>query len=227
LGEPQALRNSTKSLRRICRRELNFRQGSSWRSATSTPWREDSWRKLAAGFVVSWAWYGRIRTVSSSAIWTRMPAVVAENSRRVHNGQLSRSIAIYRFFAGDFSGARGRSVPGDQAKRTPAPSTPASCRINSFCQFASRWRTVTGPRSFREASPQSPRGPRQVVAAIRDGIETLSDDPFIGRRIAGEIREIVISFSRTGYVALYRYLPAQDVVRVLAICHQRAIGYPE
>ncbi|RPI41291.1 MAG: hypothetical protein EHM59_20485 [Betaproteobacteria bacterium] len=55
----------------------------------------------------------------------------------------------------------------------------------------------------------------------------LRHHPFVGRRIEGEIRELVISFGRTGYVALYRYIAVQDLVRILAIRHQREIGYPE
>ena len=38
----------------------------------------------------------------------------------------------------------------------------------------------------------------EAAEAIRDGIAILRDHPFIGRRIEGEIRELVISFGRTG-----------------------------
>lgn len=54
----------------------------------------------------------------------------------------------------------------------------------------------------------------------------LRDHPFVGRAVAGELRELVISFGRTGYVALYRFVPARDQVRILAIRHQRELGYP-
>ena len=47
----------------------------------------------------------------------------------------------------------------------------------------------------------------------------------IGRRVAGELRELVISFGKTGYVALYRFLPAPEQVRILAIRHQRELDY--
>jgi plasmid stabilization system protein ParE len=40
-------------------------------------------------------------------------------------------------------------------------------------------------------------------------------------------RELVISKGRTGYVALYRYLPEQDRVDILAIRHQRESGLVE
>ena len=41
------------------------------------------------------------------------------------------------------------------------------------------------------------------------------------------MRELVISRGKTGYVALYRYLSGQDVILVLAVRHQRELGYPE
>jgi len=47
----------------------------------------------------------------------------------------------------------------------------------------------------------------------------------VGRRIHDEIRELVISHGTTGYSARYRFLVPQDAVRVLAIRHQREIGY--
>jgi hypothetical protein len=47
------------------------------------------------------------------------------------------------------------------------------------------------------------------------------------RVVKGEFRELVISYGKTGYVALYRFLPAQDRIRILAIRHQRELDYPE
>lgn len=67
---------------------------------------------------------------------------------------------------------------------------------------------------------------RAAAVAIRDAIEVLSDHPLIGRRVEGEIRELVISYGKTGYVALYRFLPEHHRVRVLAIRHQRELDYP-
>lgn len=64
------------------------------------------------------------------------------------------------------------------------------------------------------------------AAAIREAVELLANHPMIGRRVAGELRELVISFGKTGYVALYRFLPARDLIRILAIRHQRELDYP-
>lgn len=64
------------------------------------------------------------------------------------------------------------------------------------------------------------------AAAIREAVEMLANHPLIGRRVAGELRELVISFGKTGYVVLYRFLPARELVRILALRHQRELDYP-
>jgi len=73
------------------------------------------------------------------------------------------------------------------------------------------------------------RDKRAAVAAassIIDAISILSRHPHIGRVVEEPIRELVISFGNTGYLALYRFLPERDEVRVLAIRHQRELDYP-
>lgn len=65
---------------------------------------------------------------------------------------------------------------------------------------------------------------RDAALAIQSAVEHLAAHPLAGRRIDGELRELVISYGRTGYVALYRFLVAHDEVRVLALCHQRELG---
>jgi plasmid stabilization system protein ParE len=62
-------------------------------------------------------------------------------------------------------------------------------------------------------------------AAIRSAVDNLAAHPLVGRRIEGDLRELVISFGETGYIALYRFVVQQDQVRVLALRHQREIGY--
>jgi plasmid stabilization system protein ParE len=63
-----------------------------------------------------------------------------------------------------------------------------------------------------------------AASAIRTAVETLAAHPLLGRRVHGDIRELVISFGPTGYIALYRFIVPRDEVRVLAIRHQREIG---
>ena len=47
----------------------------------------------------------------------------------------------------------------------------------------------------------------------------------MGRPAEQGLRELVISRGRSGYVVLYRFDAAGDVVRLLAIRHQRESGY--
>jgi plasmid stabilization system protein ParE len=81
-------------------------------------------------------------------------------------------------------------------------------------------------RAFMFLAEQDPGSARAAATVIREAVETLSHHPLIGRRIEGELRELVISFGKTGYVALYRFLPARNQVRILAIRHQRELEYP-
>lgn len=73
----------------------------------------------------------------------------------------------------------------------------------------------------------SPESATQALENIRSAIGILEAHPFIGRRIDEHIRELVISRGATGYLALYRFDPAFDVVRILRIRHQREAGYRE
>jgi plasmid stabilization system protein ParE len=72
------------------------------------------------------------------------------------------------------------------------------------------------------------RNPEVAVtsaAAIRSAVENLATHPLIGRRVEGDLRELVISYGATGYIALYRFDIQRDQVRVLALRHQREVGY--
>jgi plasmid stabilization system protein ParE len=64
-------------------------------------------------------------------------------------------------------------------------------------------------------------------AAITGAIGMLAAHPLAGRRVEGELRELVISYGKTGFVALYRFLPVADQVRVLTLRHQRELDYPD
>jgi plasmid stabilization system protein ParE len=64
-----------------------------------------------------------------------------------------------------------------------------------------------------------------AAAAIRSAVENLAVHPLVGRRVEGDLRELVISYGETGYIALYRFDIQRDQVRVLALRHQREIGY--
>jgi plasmid stabilization system protein ParE len=64
-----------------------------------------------------------------------------------------------------------------------------------------------------------------AVMAIQSAVDILAAHPLIGRRVEEELRELVISYGQTGYVALYRHVIARDEVRILAIRHQRELGF--
>lgn len=59
------------------------------------------------------------------------------------------------------------------------------------------------------------------------GLQILKDHPLVGRTVEPGYRELVISRGRTGYVALYKYDVATDLVIVYAIRHQREGGYAD
>lgn len=64
-----------------------------------------------------------------------------------------------------------------------------------------------------------------VVARISEAVSVLGRHPLIGRPAEQGLRELIISRGRTGYIALYRFLKAEDAVLVLALRHQREVGY--
>jgi plasmid stabilization system protein ParE len=81
-------------------------------------------------------------------------------------------------------------------------------------------------RAFAFLAEQDPDSAMAAAAAIGEAVETLANHPLIGRIVGGDLRELVISFGKTGYIALYRFLLRRDLVRVLAIRHQRELDYP-
>lgn len=74
---------------------------------------------------------------------------------------------------------------------------------------------------FKEA----PNAAVAAIEVIRDGMEILERHPFVGRPCEAGLRELRISYGKSGYVALYSYEHEQDVVLVLAIRHYRESGY--
>jgi plasmid stabilization system protein ParE len=62
---------------------------------------------------------------------------------------------------------------------------------------------------------------------IEEAVDVLGTHPLIGRRVSGDLRELVISRGRTGYVALYGYQVAFERVIVRAIRHQREAGFED
>jgi plasmid stabilization system protein ParE len=71
------------------------------------------------------------------------------------------------------------------------------------------------------------RATRRAAEAIERQFELLESAPEIGRPLADmpELRELLIAFGDSGYVALYRYVPAENVVFILAFRHQKEAGF--
>ena len=65
----------------------------------------------------------------------------------------------------------------------------------------------------------------ETIDLILNALNILEQHPHIGRLVQSQLRELIISRGKTGYVALYEYDEAADVVLVLAIRHQREAGY--
>lgn len=78
--------------------------------------------------------------------------------------------------------------------------------------------------AFNDA--QEPRGAKPHLEAIRGSLSMLSAHPELGRRLGGRstLRELVISFGKTGHVALYEFSAGEARIRVVAIRHQREAG---
>jgi plasmid stabilization system protein ParE len=64
-----------------------------------------------------------------------------------------------------------------------------------------------------------------AAAAIASAVGQLGAHPLAGKRIAAELRELVVSYGPTGFVAVYRFVALRDEVRLLAIRGQRELGY--
>ena len=63
------------------------------------------------------------------------------------------------------------------------------------------------------------------IEAIIDAVDVLASSPLIGRPATAGHRELIISHGASGYLALYRFDPAQDTVFVLAVRSQRERDY--
>lgn len=68
---------------------------------------------------------------------------------------------------------------------------------------------------------------KRAVLAIREAFLPLARFPLMGRPVddSQDLRELVIDFGASGYLALYRFEIGLDVVTILAIKHQREDDY--
>ncbi|MCC6609958.1 MAG: type II toxin-antitoxin system RelE/ParE family toxin [Burkholderiales bacterium] len=80
-------------------------------------------------------------------------------------------------------------------------------------------------RLFDFLAAHDPAAANAAAKVIVDAVTILERHPHIGRPVRGPLRELVISYGRTGYVALYRVSSRLGRIEILAIRHQREAGY--
>jgi plasmid stabilization system protein ParE len=80
-------------------------------------------------------------------------------------------------------------------------------------------------RAFQFLRDKNPDAALSAVEAIQSAVNNLAAHPLVGRRVESELRELIISYGHSGYVALYRFVVSRGEVRILAIRHQRELGF--
>ena len=80
-------------------------------------------------------------------------------------------------------------------------------------------------RLFDFIAAENPKKAYQQILSARKAFELLADHPLLGRAAEAGRRELILSRGRYGYIAQYRWLPAEDVVLILAVRHQLEAGY--
>jgi plasmid stabilization system protein ParE len=74
---------------------------------------------------------------------------------------------------------------------------------------------------------KNPNAAKRASQAIEKQFKLLTHAPDIGRPYPDQpdLRELIIPFGATGYIALYRHEPADDAVCILAFRHLKEAGY--
>lgn len=74
---------------------------------------------------------------------------------------------------------------------------------------------------------KNPLASKRAGQAIEQQFTLLETNPDIGRPLDdfSELRELVVAFGDSGYVALYRHERDIDTVYILAFRHQKEAGY--
>ena len=80
-------------------------------------------------------------------------------------------------------------------------------------------------RLFDFLADHNPKLARERTVSVRRAFELLADHPLLGREAEDGRRELVLSRGKFGYIAKYRWLPAEDTVSILAVRHQLEAGH--
>ncbi|PVE44159.1 type II toxin-antitoxin system RelE/ParE family toxin [Limnohabitans planktonicus] len=81
-------------------------------------------------------------------------------------------------------------------------------------------------RLYRFLAPKNMDAAKRAVRAVRHGVKVLGLQSSVGRPIEDmpvDFREWIIDFGDSGYVARYRI--NSDVVIILAVRHQKEVGF--
>jgi plasmid stabilization system protein ParE len=78
---------------------------------------------------------------------------------------------------------------------------------------------------FEFIATRDPKLALSTIQRIREAVLILEHHPLIGRSVEDGRRELIISRGRSAYVVLYRWIPADEIVLVLAIRDARQAGY--
>jgi plasmid stabilization system protein ParE len=79
---------------------------------------------------------------------------------------------------------------------------------------------------FEFIAATDPKRALTTVQRIREAVMILEHHPLIGRPVEDGRRELVVSRGRSAHVVLYRWLPADETILVLAVRDARQAGYP-
>jgi plasmid stabilization system protein ParE len=80
-------------------------------------------------------------------------------------------------------------------------------------------------RLFDFLADHIPKLAPERMVSVRRAFELLADHPLLGREAEDGRRELILSRGKFGYVAKYRWIPAEDTVLILAVRHQLETGY--
>lgn len=79
---------------------------------------------------------------------------------------------------------------------------------------------------FEFIAARDPDRALTTVQRIREAVMILERHPLIGRAVEDGRRELVVSRGRSTHIVLYRWLPADDTILVLAARDAHRAGYP-
>ena len=79
---------------------------------------------------------------------------------------------------------------------------------------------------FEFIAVTDPKRALTTVQRIREAVMILERHPLIGRPVEEGRRELIVSRGRLAHVVLYRWIPADETILVLAVRDACPAGYP-